>query len=460
MSLLISGFLVAAAFEPIGLWYLAIPGYAIFFRKLAKTKYLILFSSLFAAITSAIVLHWSSKYVGVLPWLLLTCLKTLFYLPVGWTYKRTQSLRWTILIILLCEEVGARFPFGGFAWTRIAFSQVESPYLKLVSYGGALLLSLVTLLVALALTRFGFKSLVLLLLSIICLGLLPENQVGNEKISLAAIQGNTPTVGLDFNGRAKAVFDLHLNATQEYVTKKYDAIIWPENAIDVDPNNYPEVAYQIDKLINELDTPLVAGVVLNRNGAPENASILYSPKVGDGSIYLKRYLTPFGEYMPLRSLAEIISPYADSVVDFQPGKRFVPHYIKGYPIAPIICYEILNDGIIRQAAMKSTAFIVQTNSATFANTPESAQQLAITRIRAVEHSREILSVSTVGISAFIDNNGQVKSQTAENVSTLLAGDLALQDKNTWADRLGGVAPLLTLLLSFIFALFERRKLAL
>ena len=86
-------------------------------------------------------------------------------------------------------------------------------------------------------------------------------------------------------------------------------------------------------------------------------------------------------------------------------------------------------------AGSSKALIVQTNSATFANTAESAQQLAITRIRAVEHSRAILSVSTVGISALIDNNGRVLSQTSENRKEFLVGDLLLNTNKTFIDRL-------------------------
>jgi apolipoprotein N-acyltransferase len=175
------------------------------------------------------------------------------------------------------------------------------------------------------------------------------------------------------------------------------------------------------------------------------------------STYIKRYLTPFGEYMPLRTIAEFVSPFAKSVNDFKPGNSFVPHLIAGKRIAPIICYEIINDGLVRESANLSGAIIVQTNSATFANTPESAQQLAITRIRAVEHSREILSVSTVGISAFIDNNGAVISQTAENVSTSLSGDLKISNHQTLADRLGGVAPLLVLLASLTFAIGSRKR---
>jgi len=457
VALLLSGFLVSAAFEPIGIWYLAVIGYALFFRRLRKSSRPVLFAVLFGAVVNGIVLHWSSKYVGALPWLLLTALQAAFYAPIGFVYKRSNSLLWVVFTFLLCEELRTRFPFGGFGWTRVAFSQVESPFLPLVSYGGVLLLSFVTLLIAIVFTNFSIKNFTILFISIFLVGFLQNSAASAKSISLAAVQGNTPSVGLEFNGRAKAVFNLHLETTRRLVKEKYDAIVWPENAIDIDPGNYPEVSDSIKSLVQDLETPLIAGVVLTENGAPANASVLYGETGDVKSTYIKRYLTPFGEYMPLRNLAELVSPYASSVTDFKGGAELTVHNVSGYPVAPIICYEIINDGVVREAANNSSALIVQTNSATFANTPESAQQLAITRIRAVEHSREILSVSTVGISAFIDNNGVVKSESAENVSTLLVGDLKISEAKTVADRLGGVAPLLVLIAALFLTLFSGRR---
>jgi apolipoprotein N-acyltransferase len=84
----------------------------------------------------------------------------------------------------------------------------------------------------------------------------------------------------------------------------------------------------------------------------------------------------------------------------------------------------------------SEALIVQTNSATFSGTSESRQQLAITRIRAIEYSRDILSVSTIGISAFINSNGEVISSTPENVQQSLVGELMLNSHLTQASKYG------------------------
>lgn len=455
--LVLSALIVSAAFEPIGIWYAAIVGYALFLHVLSKSRTPIASAFLFGLLVNAIVLHWSSKYVGALPWLLLSTLQALFYIPVGYSYKKTKSMRWVVFALLLCEELRSRFPFGGFSWTRVAFSQSDSPLAPLVSYGGVLLLSYLTLALAVLITRLRLRNFIFAGVLILLAGFLPDNPKPVDSLSLIAIQGNTPSVGLEFNSRAKAVFDLHRDVTREVVKPGYDAIIWPENAIDIDPRNYPEVDEDIRSLAQDLDTPIVAGVVLNENGAPANASILYGLDGNAKSTYIKQYLTPFGEYIPLRKLAEFLSPYAALVNDFRAGREYVWHEIAGERVSPIICYEIINDGLVRQAAANSKAMIVQTNSATFANTPQSRQQLAITKIRAIEHSREILSVSTVGISAFIDNNGAVKMATEENLSTSISGDLYLSDYRTIADRLGGVGPLLVLLASLLSALLSARK---
>lgn len=296
-------------------------------------------------------------------------------------------------------------------------------------------LSAFTVLVAIFLTRFSAKSFLMIVILFVAAVLLPQNPQGSGSVRLLAVQGNTPEVGLDFNSRAKAVFNLHRDATREFAQGSYDAIIWPENAIDIDPRRNPEVASDIATLTKELQTPLIAGVVRQENGSPENASVMYSKDGLQESVYVKRGLTPFGEFMPLRKIAEFVNPLAKSVIDFVPGEKLVTHQVSGFKLGPIICYEIIIDSLVREMANNSSALIVQTNSATFANTAESAQQLAITRIRAVEHSRAIMSVSTVGISAFIDNNGRVLSQTPENEKAFLVDQLQLNTNNTFIDRL-------------------------
>jgi apolipoprotein N-acyltransferase len=446
----LSAFLASAAFAPIGIWYLGVVGYSLFFRKISKSHRQLWHAFVFGFIYNAIVLHWSGKFVGAVPWLLLSFLQALFYLPVGAIAKRWGSIWLTIGALLLMEEIRSIFPFGGFGWTRIAFSQIESPASAILPYGGVLALSALTLLLASLISKIRIGNLAKLTLIIIGLALIPGNPQGSGSVRLLAIQGNTPSVGLEFNSRAQAVFNLHRDATYKYATGSYDAIIWPENAVDIDPSFYPSVAADIEKLTSDKQAPLIAGVVLKRDGSPVNASVMYNSDSGAVSTYIKRGLTPFGEYMPLRGLAEVISPFAATVVDFKPGNELVTHEVAGAALGPIICYEIINDRLVAEMSLNSDALIVQTNSATFAGTAESRQQLAITRIRALENSRSILSVSTIGISAFIGANGEVTEATPEDIQASITGDLGLNNHVTFANKWGNLVKYL--LLTFIFIL--------
>ena len=438
VTVLFAAFLASASFQPIGIWFLAIFGFALFFWKLKIVPRPLLHSFVFGFILNAIVLYWSGKFVGAIPWLLLALLQALFYLPVGWIYRRSKSIWLTALMLLAMEELRTRFPFGGFGWTRVAFSQVESPALPIVAVGGVVSLSAFTILASILLARVNLRNVALLAAIFLLAIALPSNPEGSGSVKILAIQGNTPEVGLGFNSRAKAVFDLHSQATREFTDstgETYDAIIWPENAVDIDPNFYPKVSREITALTRDLQAPLIAGVVTRSREGPQNASILYSETGIAESIYLKRGLTPFGEFIPLRKLAEFVNPLAKNVIDFIPGQKRIVHRIAGNNIGPVICYEIINDSLVRDMAQNSQALIVQNNNATFANTAQSEQQLAITRIRAVEHSRYILSVSTIGISAFIDNNGRVLSETTQNDKSFLAGELMLSDRTTLVNRI-------------------------
>jgi len=450
-----AGVLFALSFEPLGLWFLAPISYAILLRIFQKSVNLYLNAFLFGFISSAITLWWAGKYVGLIPLALLALLHGLFYLPLGLLGRYTNNIYWFIPALLAIEELRSIFPFGGFSWMRIAFSQADAPYASVISIGGAVFLSAWVLTISAMLAKFR-KNLAFPLLLVVLLPLLLNNSYSSqEKVSFIGIQGNTPSVGLTFNDRAEAVFNLHVAETRKVAADAADVIIWPENAIDVDPFANTRVEASIESLTASLKTPLITGAITRQSGQLENVSLMYDESGEVVSYYSKQYLTPFGEYMPLRPLARIVSPYVDDVIDFKVGDRVENHVVNGLTVAPVICYELLSDSLVRNAAKNSNALVVQTNSATFANTSESAQQLNITRLRALENAREIVSVSTIGISAHIGINGEIISRTQENVSTQLSGELRSSSDRTIANWFGEFAPGIVLLISLLFPLTLR-----
>jgi apolipoprotein N-acyltransferase len=435
----LSGLVLSLAYEPVGKWWLAPLAVASHIYALHLTKYKVTSAFIFALVFNAIVLHWSSTFVGSLPWLILSIGLAILYTPLALVSRWGISIYPIIFIVM--EEVRNHFPFGGFGWTRLAYTQADAPYARIAAIGGSVALSSFVLLIALSLFILSQKRLSLIPLVPALFLLVPFQLQSIGTTEVLMIQGNVPQFGLDFNSRAKEVFNNHLEVTKQEMLKdsKVDFILWPENSVDVDPFLYPDVS----KALNSIEKPLVIGAVLGKGEKLLNTSILWDDK--NPKIYIKQHLTPFGEYIPIRSIAELVSPLVDRVKDFEPGDGANAIFtIDNVKIAPIICFELLDDSILHNAAKNSNLLAVQTNSATFGMSAESAQQLAMTRVRAIEHGRNIVSVSTTGYSAVIDRDGKVIQKTSMGTAESIRANVDLVEGQTPRDRLGGWAVFLTL----------------
>ena len=420
---------------------------AVHMYALSLTSRKILSTFIFASTLNLIVLHWSSTFVGSVPWIILAVGMALFYLPLA-LVSRWGMTAYPLIFIML-EEVRNRFPFGGFGWVRIAYTQADAPFSKIAAVGGASALSALTVLLGLILYYGAKRQFALTTFVPFLLLLVPVNLSVSAATNVLMIQGNVPQMGLDFNSRAKAVFNNHFERTQVELAKdsNFDFVLWPENSVDVDPYLNKDV----NQALNSIDKPLIIGAILGKGNKFLNTSILWGGELPP--TYIKQHLTPFGEYIPLRSLASLISPYTDRVTDFEPGQAQVLFKVKDAVIAPIICFELVDDQLLVDAARSSNILAVQTNSATFGMSAESSQQLSITRVRAIEHGRNIVSVSTTGISAVIDYQGKVLQQTSMGTADTIRAEVDLLQGQTPRDKAGDWALVGTL---FVLLLVARR----
>ena len=432
------------------MWWLAPIALALHIFTLKRSERPFLNSFIFALVFNAIALHWTSTFVGSIPWTILALGQAILFIPLGFSRKYGVALY--PFIFLLLEQLRGSFPFGGFGWMRIAYSQADAPYSSMAAIGGAAGLSALVLCISLTLSAlFNARVHVIAILPLILL-LIPihSNSIGVVRVLM--VQGDVPALGLDFNSRAKAVFINHVNETKKAlaIDNNVDFILWPENAVDVDPFTNSDV----EATLNSFTTPLIIGAVIREKGNLQNVSILWRDEVKE--TYVKQHLTPFGEYIPMRSLASKISPLAGSVEDFSPGSSSKIFAIGPAKIAPIICFELIDDRILSTAAQASNLLVVQTNSATFGFSPESAQQLEISRIRAIEHGRDTLSVSTTGISAVIDSTGAVTARTQIHQPAHIFASVQLLDSQTPRDRAGNWATAAAFFWLLILGIVGRR----
>ncbi|TWP36892.1 apolipoprotein N-acyltransferase [Leekyejoonella antrihumi] len=430
------------------------------------------------------VLKWAGTYVGSFPWIALSVTEALYMALMGAACSFVQSARrierlphWLspadgphvrpfaiALLWLLQEAVRGSMPFGGFPWARLAWSQAGTPLAHLASIAGAPGLSFAVALaggglaVSLDRLRRGTPSgmmrrlapaaavVVLVPLS----GVVPT-PTGGPKMNVVGIQGDVPTAGLEFNAQRRAVLDDHVRETDVAIKMvrageipQPDLVVWPENSSDIDPTRNPDAATEIIQAVNRVKAPLIVGAVLQQPSPDvSNASLLYEPGKGIVATYIKQHPVPFAEYIPYRSFFRFFSKKVDLVrADFAAGHKTglftIPTKNLGpVKVGPVICFEVAYDSLVHAAVAKGAQLlVVQTNNATFGYTAESEQQLAISRIRAIETGRSVVHISTVGVSGLITPDGTVHDKSRLFTAKVLSGALPLRSSMTLADRLG------------------------
>jgi len=238
---------------------------------------------------------------------------------------------------------------------------------------------------------------------------------------LAIIQGSVPRTGLLFNEQKMEVLKYHVKETDnllENTSQNYDAILWPENSIDVDPFKNKEAGALVKDTLKKYNKPLLSGAVLQKNNGLTNSVLLWDPKnfnVVDS--YNKSHLVPFGEYLPYRDLlSKYIKRFNLIPQDFISGGSPNNVFIKDVPISPIICFEVAwNKNLYQQIKNGGELISVHTNNATYAFSNQIEQQFMITRIRAMETGRDIVVTATTGVSAHINRYGKVVWMSKEFV---------------------------------------------
>jgi apolipoprotein N-acyltransferase len=467
-----AGLLVWTSFPPLNWWPAAIAGVAMFALATRGGRYrgAALSGWLFGLGMFVPMLSFL-RGLGLDAWLVLALGESVWFVLLGLAGRWLGHLRatWPVAIALLWvaqEWARDRVPFGGFPWGRLAFGQAHGPLLPLAALGGAVLVTFVTALLGgmlgwlllarrtawAVLAAGGVAAAAVGGAAAVALPVAGTTTGGPARTVVALIQGNVPRLGLGEFDQRRAVTADHVAQTQALAADvaagrvpRPDLVLWPENASDDDPFHDAIARAMIETAVRAVGVPVLVGAVLDGPGDHvRNAAIVWSPTTGPGQIYVKRHLVPFGEYLPGRSvLTRLIGRFSLIPHDFAAGTR--PGVLQVGPanLADVICFEVADDSVVRDAVLGGGRLIsVQTNNATYEHIGddghggETAQQLEMSRLRAVEHGRAVLVTATSGVSAVIAPDGRVLFRTGVFTPARLVADVPLRDPRTVADRLG------------------------
>ena len=467
-----AGAIVAWSFYP-NHWWAAIIGIAILLltldSKSRRTR--VKLSLVFALTFFAFHVRWVSV-LGNDAWIGLVILCTLPWLLLGIVPVDSKS-KWFYLqpaaAVIVIEAIRANWPWGGFPWGLVAYSQVDGPLVGLSTLGGQALVSGVVVVCAAIAVKFvkfrSISALILLLFISICSASV-NSFTSNDSVQLAAIQGNVPRVGNELSTQRAAVLNNHLRTTEQLLaeiesgsTPEPDLIVWPESGTDIDPLVPGVAADAINKLASRNAAPILIGATTwystgSKGEGPTNSGILWTD-AGPSQVYSKNHLVPFGEYVPLRDvLAKWITRFDQIPNDFVPGEGPGVFDVSGMRIGDVICFEVAYANHIYDTINAGAQVItVQTNNATYGNTTQPEQQFAITRFRAIETQRAFLVASTSGISGLIQNDGSVSGRTKQFESAVVTGEAALISEKTFSTKY----PFWVLILSISVLLLGLRR---
>jgi apolipoprotein N-acyltransferase len=447
----VSGLLLNLAFPPHDLWWLAPVAVGLLTNTLRgrTLRQGALLGWVHGLVFFGVMLVWTSTIAGSLAWFALTLLESLFTLLLGIALTAVLRLPawplWAATVWVGEEALRDRLPFGGFPWGRLAFSQGHTPLTPLASWGGAPLVTLGVAALGALLVRSPGRA-VLLGPALVVLAVATPVPTGGQPLSVGVVQGNVPRVGLERDDQVSQVLANHVQATHQLAADVRagrlpapQVVIWPENASDLDPYTDVQARADIQAAVDDVGVPVLVGAVTDGPGRfVSNRGIVWNPVTGAGASYVKRHPVPFGEYIPYRSLIRKVTSKVDLVPnDFARGTR--PGVLQLGPVrlADVICFEVAYDGVVRDAVRGGgRLLVVQTNNATFGRSGETSQQLAMSRLRAVELGRSVIVAATSGESAVIAPDGTLLHHTKLFTRDITVQRVPLRSGTTVASRLG------------------------
>ncbi len=293
-------------------------------------------------------------------------------------------------------------------------------------------------------------------------GLLPVDPVGGAPTAeVAAIQGNVPRA----RNLPQLLNDSEVTQNQAAATLKLaaevkagrlaapDVVVWPEDAVGLDPFEYPAVYDEILEMVDAIGRPVLVGEVLQ--DPLRNVGQLWVPGRGPAyPIYVKRQLVPFGEYIPFRRIISSFSSLPSlQPVNFTPGHAAVVFDVGPVRLGDVICYEVGFDNLVRsEVTAGANVLALQSNDADFeldGQLGETEQQTAMARIRAIESDRAVIYSSTTGESSIIAPDGALLAHSGIWRQAILEARVPLVSYRTLADRVGGWPEYVIILLTVL-----------
>lgn len=361
--------------------------------------------------------------------------------------------------LVLAEWWRWSWPFGGVPLSTIPMGQVDSPLAPTVrTLGPLLLVALVGAIgvgLSAALDRRWQPPAIVAGVLVAALGwaaVAPDGYAIGE-IGVAVVQGGGRQRTRATAEDGPIVLRRHVEASR-LVQTPVDLVLWPENVVNPRPPylnlpdsdrflTFDEAAEAVQQVARDLDTTLLPGWFY---AIDDDSTVNYTEVVtadgrppSDDAItrYDKVRTVPFGEFVPLRSLIE---PFAEEALpprDVKPGDGPAVLDTPVGRVGVAISWEVFFDTRTLDSVRNGAQLLTNpTNGSSYWLSIVQTQQIASSKLRALETGRWVLQAAPTGFSAIIEPDGDVVARTRIGERAVEQGTVELRLGKTVYARVG------------------------
>jgi apolipoprotein N-acyltransferase len=259
-----------------------------------------------------------------------------------------------------------------------------------------------------------------------------------------------------WNARVKnSAIRVYRTMCLEAAEKNAQLLVFSENALPVVLPGYQNDWVQFKEIFTEVNLPVVLGIITSVE-TERSFSIwyLFNQQGEVDDFYIKQYLVPFAEYMPLRSLLDPVILILNEIYnltygvlkisaieqenrDLIPGTEGKVFLFQEHKFALTVCGETIFPKFYREAVQQGAELFFSPRAMNWFETPVDWNfSLQASIFRAVETRRWIGTVASMGSAAVIDAVGIVRKQTPYGQREVLVTELPYLSGQTFYVKYG------------------------
>jgi apolipoprotein N-acyltransferase len=333
----------------------------------------------------------------------------------------------------------------GFPWLYVGYSHIDSPlagWAPVVGiYGLGFILALTAAVISLAIRKRALPIKPMLLIALLWLsgfGLKTVDWVepssSSEPVRVAMVQANIPQQIKWRRDQYLPTLELY-RSSSEKLWAEHDIVIWPEAAVPAYYQQASGFLAEVSARAELHNTSLITGIPfaeVNSNGAIRKRYNSIMGFANGSGTYFKQRLVPFGEYVPLQQyLNGLLEFFELPLSNFSAGSADQAGIKAGdLTLAPFICYEIVYPGLVSQWLPEADLLITISNDAWFGRSIGPLQHLQMAQMRALESGRYLLRSTGSGVSAIIDQRGQIVTRGDQFSREVISGEAKIYSGST------------------------------